>query len=137
MKFTVKERYDIEDLLRIMELLRSEEGCVWDREQDHHTIRNNFIEESYEAVEAIDRDDPVLLQEDRVVPVDGLHRLVALFDEIVADGVVVLFPVPDTALLASEKLHDPQQILDVITFLHCKLHHAAPPNAFTILTDKP
>ena len=47
MKFTVKERYDIEDLLRIMELLRSEEGCVWDREQDHHTIRNNFIEESY------------------------------------------------------------------------------------------
>ncbi|MCI9528073.1 MAG: nucleoside triphosphate pyrophosphohydrolase [Angelakisella sp.] len=64
MKFTVKERYDIEDLLRIMELLRSEEGCVWDREQDHHTIRNNFIEESYEAVEAIDRDDPVLLQEE-------------------------------------------------------------------------
>ena len=55
MKFTVKERYDIEDLLRIMELLRSEEGCVWDREQDHHTIRNNFIEETYEAVEAIDR----------------------------------------------------------------------------------
>ena len=62
--FTCKDHYDIDDLLRIMELLRGEGGCVWDREQDHHTIRNNFIEETYEAVEAIDRDDPVLLREE-------------------------------------------------------------------------
>lgn len=62
--FKQKDRYDISDLLRIMELLRGEGGCVWDREQDHHTIRNNFIEETYEAVEAIDREDPALLQEE-------------------------------------------------------------------------
>lgn len=36
----------------------------WDREQDHHSIRRNFIEETYEVCEAIDNDDPVLLQEE-------------------------------------------------------------------------
>ena len=64
MNFVFKDHYGMDDLLRIMEILRGEGGCVWDREQDHHTIRNNFIEETYEAVEAIDRDDPVLLQEE-------------------------------------------------------------------------
>ena len=62
--FPIKDHYDVGDLLRIMELLRGEGGCVWDREQDHHSIRNNFIEETYEAVEAIDREDPALLQEE-------------------------------------------------------------------------
>ncbi len=62
--FTIKNHYGVDDLLEIMRLLRGEGGCVWDREQDHHSIRNNFIEETYEAVEAIDREDPVLLQEE-------------------------------------------------------------------------
>lgn len=64
MDFTFKDRYKVDDLLEIMRLLRGEGGCVWDREQDHHTIRNNFLEEAYEAVEAIDREDPVLLREE-------------------------------------------------------------------------
>ncbi|MBQ5834193.1 MAG: MazG family protein [Clostridia bacterium] len=59
-----KERYDFEDLRRIMEILRSKEGCVWDREQDHHSIRSSLIEEAYEVIEAIDTDDPVLLREE-------------------------------------------------------------------------
>lgn len=54
----------MEDLLRIMQILRGKDGCPWDREQDHHTIRNNFIEETYEVIEAIDNDDCVLLQEE-------------------------------------------------------------------------
>ncbi len=62
--FTFKPVYDISDLLEIMSILRSQNGCVWDREQDHHSIRNNFIEETYEAVEAIDTEDPVLLREE-------------------------------------------------------------------------
>ncbi|MDR3767559.1 MAG: nucleoside triphosphate pyrophosphohydrolase [Butyricicoccus sp.] len=62
--FTFKEKYGFEDLLRIMEILRAPDGCMWDREQDHHSIRRNFIEETYEAVEAIDNDDPVLLREE-------------------------------------------------------------------------
>lgn len=60
----MKEHYGISDLLALMERLRSDRGCPWDREQNHHTIRNNFLEETYEAVEAIDRDDPVLLKEE-------------------------------------------------------------------------
>ena len=64
MNFVFKDHYGMDDLLRIMEILRGEGGCVWDREQDHHTIRNNFIEETYEAVEAIDREDTDLLREE-------------------------------------------------------------------------
>lgn len=64
MQFQRKEKYSIDDLLKIMEILRSPEGCPWDREQTHKTIRNNFIEETYEAVEAIDSSDQELLQEE-------------------------------------------------------------------------
>ena len=56
--------YDINDLVDIMAILRSEDGCPWDREQDHTTIRQNFIEETYEAVEAIDNGDMELLREE-------------------------------------------------------------------------
>ena len=62
--FTFKDRYTYEDLLEIMRILRCPEGCVWDREQDHKSIRRSFIEETYEVVEAIDNEDPVLLQEE-------------------------------------------------------------------------
>lgn len=62
--FEQKERYGFDDLLRIMKILRAPDGCMWDREQDHHTIRRNFIEETYEAVEAIDNEDSELLKEE-------------------------------------------------------------------------
>ena len=45
--FNFKDRYDINDLLEIMELLRSPGGCPWDAEQTHESIRNSFIEETY------------------------------------------------------------------------------------------
>lgn len=64
MDFTIKETYHFEDLLKIMEILRSENGCMWDREQDHHSIRRNFIEETYEVCEAIDNEDVDLLREE-------------------------------------------------------------------------
>lgn len=64
MNFTFKEKYDIEDLLQIMKLLRSENGCPWDREQTHGSIRKNFIEETYEVAEAIDKQDSALLREE-------------------------------------------------------------------------
>lgn len=53
-----------DDLVLIMEILRSPGGCPWDQEQDHHSIRNDLIEETYEVVEAIDKDDPVHLREE-------------------------------------------------------------------------
>jgi tetrapyrrole methylase family protein/MazG family protein len=63
-KFEFKEKYNIDDLILITEILRGENGCPWDREQDHHSVRNNFIEEVYEAVEAIDNEDTELLKEE-------------------------------------------------------------------------
>ena len=59
-----KQFYTFEDLLALTRILRSEKGCPWDREQDHHSIRSELIEETYEVVEAIDNDDPTLLREE-------------------------------------------------------------------------
>ncbi|MHB1484528.1 MAG: nucleoside triphosphate pyrophosphohydrolase [Saccharofermentanales bacterium] len=53
-----KDVYRIEDLLALMEYLRGENGCPWDKEQTHKSIRNNVIEEAYEVVDAIDDGDP-------------------------------------------------------------------------------
>ena len=44
--FEFKEKYSIEDLLRIMEILRSPGGCPWDAEQTHESIKTGFIEET-------------------------------------------------------------------------------------------
>ncbi len=59
-----KDRYDFDDLVVLVQVLRSEQGCPWDREQDHKSIRKDLIEETYEVIEAIDTDDPVLLREE-------------------------------------------------------------------------
>lgn len=59
-----KTSYTPDDLREIMEILRSEDGCPWDREQDHKSIRRNLIEETYEVIEGIDSDDPVLMCEE-------------------------------------------------------------------------
>jgi tetrapyrrole methylase family protein/MazG family protein len=58
------EGYGFEDLITVVEVLRSEEGCPWDREQDHKSIRRDFIEETYEVIEAIDTENPELLREE-------------------------------------------------------------------------
>ncbi len=62
--FTRKPHYDYADLLEIIRLLRSEDGCPWDKAQTHKSIRRGLLEEAYEAAEAIDNDDPVLLKEE-------------------------------------------------------------------------
>ena len=48
--FSLKETYTVDDLLEIMRLLRSPEGCPWDREQTHESIRTDFLEETHEAL---------------------------------------------------------------------------------------
>lgn len=62
--FEKKDKYNFDDLLRIMEILRAPDGCMWDREQDHQSIRRNFIEETYEVCEAIDEQDTEHLKEE-------------------------------------------------------------------------
>lgn len=64
MDFKEKENYNFDDLVEIVKVLRSPGGCPWDREQTHKSIRSNFIEETYEAIEAIDTDDLNLLKEE-------------------------------------------------------------------------
>lgn len=59
-----KDRYSFEDLLNIMKRLRSPDGCPWDREQDHETLKKYFIEETYEVLEAIDLKSPKKLCEE-------------------------------------------------------------------------
>lgn len=64
MDFEFKSEYNLDDLISIMRILRSPNGCPWDKVQTHKSIRDNFIEETYEAVEAIDTEDSVLLKEE-------------------------------------------------------------------------
>ena len=64
MDFQFKSSYDMDDLCEIMRILRSENGCPWDREQTHASIRKDFLEEVYEAVEAIDADSTEMLREE-------------------------------------------------------------------------
>ncbi len=59
-----KDGYSFEELVEIIRILRSPDGCPWDREQTHKSIRNEFVEETYEAVDAIDREDDTDLCEE-------------------------------------------------------------------------
>ena len=65
MDFVEKSEYKFDDLVEIVKILRSPEGCPWDREQTHKSVRADFIEETYEVIEAIDTDDLDLLKEER------------------------------------------------------------------------
>ena len=53
----LKDQYDFNDLLDIMARLRAENGCPWDREQTHESLRIYMIEETYEVLEALDAGD--------------------------------------------------------------------------------
>ena len=60
-----REYYTAEDLVQIIRILRDPEtGCPWDKVQTHASIRKNFLEETCEALEAIDADDADMLREE-------------------------------------------------------------------------
>jgi tetrapyrrole methylase family protein/MazG family protein len=58
------ERFELEPLVKVMARLRSPDGCPWDNEQTHATLRRYIIEEVYEVLEAIDEQDPAHLCEE-------------------------------------------------------------------------
>lgn len=62
--YPIKDKYNIEDLLAIMRILRAPGGCPWDAEQNHETIKKNLIEETYEVIEAVNKEDTELLKEE-------------------------------------------------------------------------
>lgn len=60
----VKNEYNFNDLCNLVSVLRSEDGCPWDREQTNKSIRNCFIDETYEFIEGLDNDDDALMCEE-------------------------------------------------------------------------
>jgi MazG family protein len=62
--FQCKSHYGWQDFLEVMRLLRAPGGCPWDAEQTHGSIRRNFLEETYEVLDALDRDDPAAMCEE-------------------------------------------------------------------------
>ncbi len=89
-----KHSYDVNDLKRIVAILRAPGGCQWDGEQTHETLRRNILEESYEVVEAIDENSLEHLREElgdvllQVVFHASIEEDAGNFDlDAVADGV--------------------------------------------------
>jgi tetrapyrrole methylase family protein/MazG family protein len=62
--FNFKDNYNIDDLLEIMKILRAPGGCPWDMAQTHASIKKDFIEETYEVIEAIDKESPDMMKEE-------------------------------------------------------------------------
>jgi tetrapyrrole methylase family protein/MazG family protein len=92
--FTEKNTYGVEDLEEIVALLRGPGGCPWDAEQTHESVRREFLEETYEVVEAIDENSPDHLKEElgdvllQVVFHAQMEREAGRFDlNDVADGI--------------------------------------------------
>ncbi len=54
--FFDRTRYDAEDLLEILKRLRRPDGCPWDRVQTHASLKDSLLEETYEVMDAIDRE---------------------------------------------------------------------------------
>ena len=57
-------RKGFDKALDVMARLRAPDGCPWDRDQDHNTLKPYLIEEAYEVLEAIDSGDPAKLREE-------------------------------------------------------------------------
>ncbi len=62
--FEFKDKYDINDLLSIITALRAPDGCPWDMAQTHTSLKKNFIEETYEVIEAINQNSVAGLREE-------------------------------------------------------------------------
>ena len=89
---------NLERLVEIIEILRSENGCVWDRAQTHETLRPNMLEEAYEAVEAIQEGKPEHLREE----LGDVLLQVVLHSQIAKDNNE--FDIEDVAKELNEKL---------------------------------
>ena len=89
---------NLKNLIKTIKILRSPEGCEWDRAQTHKTIRQNMLEEAYEAVEAIDENNSEHLKEE----LGDVLLQVLLHSQIADDDGE--FNIEDVAKLLNEKL---------------------------------
>ncbi|MCI8360512.1 MAG: nucleoside triphosphate pyrophosphohydrolase [Clostridiales bacterium] len=118
-KFQLKDAYGVEDLRRILELLRSEDGCPWDRVQTHQTIRANLLEEAYEAADAIDQADDTALCEElgdvllQVVFHARMAEETGSFDlDQVADGICKKLILRHPHVFGDVQADTPEQVLN-------------------------
>lgn len=95
-----KQRFSFEDLMAVVYRLRAKDGCKWDREQTHNSIKINCIEEAYELIEAIDLEDI-----DKMVEESGDVLLQGIFHAIIAEDYGE-YTITDVLTTLSKKLLD-------------------------------
>ena len=83
--FEEKAHYDLQDLRQIVHLLRAPGGCPWDAAQTHASLRRQMLEEAWEVVDAIDREDAAALREalervnvETLTPIEAMNVLYQL-----------------------------------------------------------
>jgi len=89
---------NLEELIKTIEILRSPNGCQWDREQTHATLKKNMLEEAYEAVDAIDANNMKHLKEE----LGDVLLQVVLHSQIASEEGA--FNIDDVAKTINEKL---------------------------------
>lgn len=85
-----KKYKNLEELIDVVAKLRAPDGCPWDREQTHTSLRPNMLEEAYEAVDAIDENDMAHLREelgDVLLQVLLHSQIASEFNEFTLDDV--------------------------------------------------
>ena len=92
------EYKNLKRLIEIIEILRSPNGCQWDREQTHYSLKPNMIEEAYEAVDAMDSGDMKHLREE----LGDVLLQVVLHSQIAKEEGA--FDIEDVAQTLNEKL---------------------------------
>ncbi len=77
--YETRNRHGFDDVMRIVRRLRAPNGCPWDREQTHESLKNALLEESYELIDAIDEDDDAHICEEMgdVLLQFALHAVIA------------------------------------------------------------
>lgn len=116
---TDRHESSFEELVRIMSILRAPDGCPWDREQTHLTLRRHLVEEAYEAVAAIEAgdDDEVRDELGDVLLQVVFHAQIAAeegrFDiEDVAAGIVEKLKRRHPHIFADAIAETPQDVMD-------------------------
>lgn len=119
MDFEFKDKYNVYDLVEIVRCLRLPDGCPWDKVQTHKSIRQDFIEETYEVAEAIDNDDTDGLREElgdvllQVVFHTQIEREKGVFDiDDVADEVCKKMIIRHPHVFGEVKADTPEKVLE-------------------------
>lgn len=118
-RIELKDHYSMAELLEIMAFLRSDEGCPWDRAQNHESIRKNLLEEAYEVVETIDDHNMDGLREElgdllmQVVFHAQMAHEAAVFDfDDVVSGICRKLITRHTHLFGDDVAKTPEAVLD-------------------------